>query len=262
MDLRMEVGGKGKSGNVRSKGKGSAPYKKQSRPFLTYEEKKELTRKNVEREVEKEKGELGEEEYWKRINERIRLHNVAAMESVREEEERRERVLKEGREMARRKLERLERGEEDDEDNIADNDILVTPPSPDTIRKGNASFGGPTTEFKDVRIKDAQREAAASENQRRVEGSGDKGGRGEGGLIPSKYLQKESGEERMDESDCTPYEEDEEDEGERERERERERVKEERRFKKEKRSGSSKDSYRRSSPRQAGERTSPMDEKK
>ena len=85
----MEVGGKGKSGNVRSKGKGPAPYKKQSRSFIPYEKKKELTEREVEREMEKEKKELGEEEYWRRINERIRLHNEAAMESVREEEARR-----------------------------------------------------------------------------------------------------------------------------------------------------------------------------
>ena len=150
MDLRTEVGRKGKSGYSKNKGKGPAPYKKQSRPFLSYDEKKEMTEKAVEREMEKEKRELGEEEYWRRINERIRLHNEAAMESVREEEERRERVLKEGREMARRKLERLERGEELDDDQAADNDHLVTPPSPDTIRRGNLSFGGPATDFKDV----------------------------------------------------------------------------------------------------------------
>ena len=176
-----------------------------------------MTEKEVEREVEKEKRELGEEEYWRRINERIRLHNEAAMESVREEEERRERVLKEGREMARRKLERMERGEEVDDDQAPDNDVLVTPPSPNTIRRGNTSFGGPATTFKDVRVKDAQREAAASEGQQR-----ENGGTGEReGMIPLKYLQEEEQEERMEESECTPYEEDEEVGGERERERER-----------------------------------------
>ena len=229
----MEVGGKGRTGSYKSKGKGPAPYKKQSRPFLTYEEKKERTERKVEREVEKEKEELGEEEYWRRINEKIWLHNEAAMESVREEEARRERVLKEGREMARRKLERLERGEEEDDDLTAENDIVITPPSPDTIRRGNASFGGPVTEFKDVRIRDAQRDAAASEEEKRVSGAREKGGRGEGDRIPLKYLQEESGEERMDDSECTPYEEDQEDGGEREREREREREKEKRSSKKE-----------------------------
>ena len=207
--------------------------------------------------MEKERRELGEEEYWRRINERIRLHNEAAMESVREEEERRERVLKEGREMARRKLERLERGEELDDDQAADNDYVVTPPSPDTIRRGNSSFGGPATEFKDVRVRDAQREAAALEDQQRVSITGGKGERREGeGNIPLKYLQEE---ERMDESDCTPYEEDEEDEGEREREREREREKEKRKSKKEKKR---RDSHYQSSPRQADERPSSMDEGK
>ena len=116
--------------------------------------------------MEKEKRELGEEEYWRRINERIRLHNEAAMESVREEEERRERVLKEGREMARRKLERMEKGEEEDDDLATTNDYLVTPPSPNTIRRGNVSFGGPEGEFMDVRVRDAQREAGASEDQK------------------------------------------------------------------------------------------------
>ena len=176
----MEVGRKGDSGNIRSKGKGPAPYKKQSRPFLSYGEKKERTEKRVEREMEKEKRELGEEEYWRRINERIRLHNEAAMVSVREEEERRERVLKEGRERARRKLERLEKGEEEDDDLATANDYLVTPPSPNTIRRGNMSFGGPEREFMDVRVRDAQREAVASEDQR-----GEKGEkRGEEGNIP------------------------------------------------------------------------------
>ena len=212
----MEVGGKGNSGNARSKGKGPAPYKKQSRSFVPYEKKKEWTEKAVEKEIEKERKELGEEEYWRRINQRIRLHNEAAMESVREEEERRERVLKEGREMARRKLERLERGEEEEDDQTPDNDLVITPPSPNTIRKGNSSFGGPATLFKDVRVTDAQREAAALEGQK-----GD--GRENEGNIPLKYLQEGKEEDRMEESECTPFEEDEEDEGEREREREGER---------------------------------------
>ena len=250
MDLRKEVGRKGRSGDIGSKGKGPAPYKKQSRRFMSYEEKKENTEREVAREVAKDKSELGEEEYWRRINERIRLHNEAAMESVKEEEERRRRVREEERERARRKLERMERGEdEDDAEDIADNDHLVTPPSPNTLKRGNASFGAATTEFKDVRVKDAQRDAADMRGKQRENGEG---GEGEG-MIPLKYLQRD---EDMDQSECTPYEEDEESE----REREREREKEERRSKKEKRSRSRRDSHKHSSSRQADARDSSMEE--
>merc|ERR1712002_601784 len=161
------------------------------------------------------------------------------------------RVREEEREKARRKLERLERGEEEDDvEDIATNDHLVTPPSPDTLRRGNSAFGAATTEFKDVRVKDAQRDAADKRGKQRENGE-----RGEGeGNIPLKYLQRED--KDMENSECTPYEED----GESERERVREREKEERRSKKEKRSRSRRDSYKRSSSRQADARDSSMEE--
>ena len=185
MDLRKEVGKKGRSGDIGGKGKGPAPYRKQSRRFLSYDEKKENTEREVAREVAKEKSNLGEEEYWRRINERIRLHNEAAMESIREEEERKQRVREEEREMARRKLERLERGEKEDDEQIANNDYLVTPPSPNTLRRGNSSFGAVATNFKDVRVKDAQRDADVERKQRENREGGEREG-----AIPLKYLQR------------------------------------------------------------------------
>ena len=253
-----------------AKGKGPAPKKKESRMFRpTREERKEATEKEVSKEMARKESELGAEEHWRIINERIRLQNEAAAETVRVEEARK----KKEREIADRRIERMELDEEEDDvAQIVDNDFVVHPPSPRTLEQGMASnFGGPQTEILDVRVKDAQRDAqqdaqrasTASVDQRKVMISSDKeneGGRED--TIPLKYLQEEEkkgGEEGMEEDEeCTPYEEDEREEEEIEENKKR---KEEDKERKEKGSQSRRDrSYIRDSSRQAKETASSTEE--
>ena len=185
---------------------------------MTPAEKKAITAKEVENELRKKKEELGEEELDRRVKERMTAYQEATLKDA---EEARERDRKE----AQRKLERLERAELGEEEDIAvieDDDFVIQGPSAEEWeRMQHSGWGGSETTFVDVRIKDAQRAFNASKDARKV-------------VLSSKRVEGAEGEmeEKMDTEDkeekCTSYEEDEEEEeekGKRKEQKEREQDK-------------------------------------
>ena len=145
------------------KGKGLAPKKKNARPYVDPIEETRRQQRLATAAIQEKKKKMGDTAYFAEVNDRVRRLNEAAMESVREEEERK----KKEKEIAQKRLERMDLDDQEDCSEIVDNDYVVTPPSPRTLAK-NSGFGGPSTEFKDVRILDAQRDFNASSDSRRV----------------------------------------------------------------------------------------------
>ena len=134
--------------------------------------------------------------------------------TLKDAEEARERDRKE----TQRKLERMERAELGEEEDIAvieDNDFVIQGPSAREWEEMESSgWGGPAMGFVDVRIKDAQRAFDASKDARKVVLSSERVEGAEGGN--EEAMDTEDKEER-----CTSYEEDEE-EGEEEEKRKEE----------------------------------------
>ena len=194
--------------------------------------------REVEEELRKKTRELGTEEQNRRVQERMRLCQEATLKDA---EETRERDRKE----AQRKLERMERIELGEDEEIAvvkDNDFVIRGPNQEELEAmGSKSWGGSAIDFKDVRIKDAQREFDASGAVRRVVMSTERVVGAEGGI---KYTaeDKEEGEgsedkgegsgtgrdqEEEEEERCTSYEEDDdEEEEEKKKEAEKEKTRE------------------------------------
>ena len=191
---------------------------------MTPAEKKAETAKLVEDELEKKKRELGEEEQNRRVQERMRSYQEATLKDAEETRER-------DRIEAQRKLERVERMELEEEEEIAiieDNDFVIKGPSQEELEEMKTKgWGGSTIKFKDVRIKDALREFDASGAVRKVVMSSERVKGAEGGI---KYAAEDKGEgeksEEKDEEDrCTSYEEDDDDDEEEERKKEAEKEK-------------------------------------
>ena len=194
---------------------------------MTPAEKKAETGREVERELSKKRRELGEEEQDRRVKERMRL---CQEKTLKDAEETRERDRREAQAKLDR-MERLELGEEEEIAVVEDNDFVIKGPSQEEMEAIRTSgWGGPTTNFKDVRIKDAQREFDASSAVRKVIMSSERVAGAEGGMVVSAVDEKEGerikgkegengtkqGKEK-EEDECTPYEEDSEEEEEEEK---------------------------------------------
>ena len=136
--------------------------KKKSRKFMTPAEKKAETAREVEVELGKKKKELGEEEQNRRVRERMRLCQEATLKDAEETREK-------DRKKAQEKLERMELGGEEEFAVVEDNDFVIRGPSQEEGEAmKTAGWDGPAHRFKDVRIKDAQREFNASSAVRKV----------------------------------------------------------------------------------------------
>ena len=167
-----------------------------------------------------------EEEEDRRVNERMR---IIQEKTLKDAEETRERDRKE----AQRKLDRMERMELEEEEDIAvieDNDFVITGPSAEEWGKmGTSGWGGPAKAFKDVRIKDAQREFDASSASRKVILSSERVMGAEGGIKQpeedkeeeQRDGEKKQSQENEEEDRCTSYEEDEGEDEEKEEEKEK-----------------------------------------
>ena len=167
-----------------------APSHRFSRPYKpAYKSSNEQkdTGKLVERAIEEDKKKYGEEEYERRVRDKIKGDLLRA-----------EKLRLEELEKGKRRIERIERREAegkdpskmstDEEDDGVDNTILVVNP-PATPDPRNARFGQPLST--DYRLRDAQRDFEASGEKRTVmwrpgsspvKSGGDEGGEGgEGG---------------------------------------------------------------------------------
>ena len=190
---------------------------------MTPAEKKALTEREVRVEIEKKKKELGAEEHERRVRERMEDCQRATLKDAEMQRER-------DRAEAQKKLERVERmelGEEDDIGGVVDNDFVIHGPNLEEMEAIKTSgWGGPRADYKDVRIKDAQRLFDASNDQRKVvlsservtesndDSEEEKEKEKEKEEIHKKWAEyeKQKKEKERQEEHCTSYEEDEEDE--------------------------------------------------
>ena len=177
---------------------------------MTPAEKKAETAKDVEEELKKKNRELGAVEQDRRVKERMKIYQEMTLKDA---EEARERDRKE----TQRKLERMERAELGEEEDIAvieDNDFVIQGPNAKEWEEMRTSgWDGQAKKFVDVRIKDAQKEFNASGDARKVVLSSERVGGAEGGTEDPMDMEEK-------EEKCLSYEEEEEEEDEKEERKE------------------------------------------